>query len=113
MAHETREEVAAPQPQSQPEPEREQWYRRQIERDRDVMLALSRALTGSIGREHRLMRLWRWMIDDLRSERREQAALVSGESRDGVAARLMPGVLDLARRIGGRLARIGRRVPRR
>jgi hypothetical protein len=50
--------------------ERERWLRKQFEQEHQVLLAMMRLLISGVGTEGRLMRFWRWLIDDYRSERR-------------------------------------------
>jgi len=52
------------------EPQRERWLREQFEKEHQVMLAMMRLLVNGVSGEGRAMRFWRWLIDDLRSERR-------------------------------------------
>lgn len=51
--------------------ERERWLRAQYEREHQVSLSVMRVLLGNVHDESRLMRFWRWLIDDIRSEKRE------------------------------------------
>jgi len=55
--------------------ERERWLRAQFEREHQVTMSVMRILLGSVRDESRPMRFWRWLIDDIRSERRRQEAL--------------------------------------
>lgn len=50
--------------------ENERWLRRQFEQEHRVLLAMMRLLVSGVGSEGRLMRFWRWLIDDNRSARR-------------------------------------------
>jgi hypothetical protein len=50
--------------------ENERWLRRQFEQEHRVLLAMMRLLVSGVGSEGRLMRFWRWLIDDYRSARR-------------------------------------------
>jgi hypothetical protein len=50
--------------------EREQWLRDRFEKEHQVTLALMRLLLAGLSGQSRLMRFWRWLIDDFRSERR-------------------------------------------
>ncbi len=50
--------------------ESERWLRRQFEQEHRVLLAIMRLLVSGVGGEGRLIRFWRWLIDDYRSERR-------------------------------------------
>jgi hypothetical protein len=52
------------------ESERERWLRERFEREHEVLLALTRLIIAGLGTESRAMRFWRWLIDDMRSERR-------------------------------------------
>ncbi|MCK0209424.1 hypothetical protein MWN33_15425 [Starkeya koreensis] len=55
--------------------ERERWLRAQFEREHQVTMSVMRILLGSVREQSRRMHFWRWLIDDLRSERRRQEAL--------------------------------------
>ncbi|MGA0562946.1 hypothetical protein ACO2RV_10885 [Ancylobacter sp. VNQ12] len=55
--------------------ERERWLRAQYEREHQVTMSVMRILLGSARDESRPMRFWRWLIDDIRSDRRRQEAL--------------------------------------
>jgi hypothetical protein len=86
-APEQAEQAAAPPPESPPvveqplaESERERWLRGRFEREHEFTLALMRLLLEGLSSESRAMRFWRWLIDDLRSERRITAEL--GEPGD-------------------------------
>ena len=50
--------------------ERERWLRERFEKEHQVTLALMRLLLAGLSSQGRLMRFWRWLIDDFRSERR-------------------------------------------
>jgi hypothetical protein len=50
--------------------ERERWLRDRFEKEHQVTLAMMRLLVAGVGKEGQCMRFWRWLIDDLRSERR-------------------------------------------
>jgi len=56
------------------ESQRERWLREQFEKEHQVMLAMMRLLVNGVRGEGRAMRFWRWLIDDLRSERRLMAS---------------------------------------
>lgn len=56
--------------------ERERWFRSQYEREHQVTLSVMRILLGGVHHpEGDSMNFWRWLIDDLRSERRKKEAL--------------------------------------
>jgi hypothetical protein len=80
----------APEPAAACEPdaalERERWLRRQIDRDRELLVWLGRGLLQLLAPESALLRFWRWLIDDLRSERRQQAALLGEPVSNGLLA---------------------------
>lgn len=62
--------------------EREIWLRDRFDRERAENLLLLRYL--SVEREAGLMRFWRWLIDDLRDERRlERTAMCVDKTMDG------------------------------
>lgn len=50
--------------------ERERWLRDRFEKEHQVTLAMMRLLVAGVRKEGQCMRFWRWLIDDLRSERR-------------------------------------------
>ena len=84
-------EVIASPPMAEAPPaviERERWLRTRFEREHEVALAMMRLLIAGFSRESRAMRFWRWLIDDLRSERREEAEQVSGVREHGGLTRL-------------------------
>ena len=58
--------------------ERERWLRDHLDRERAENLLLLRYL--SVQREPALMRFWRWLIDDLRSERPVARAAAHAEA---------------------------------
>jgi hypothetical protein len=70
------EEVRDPTPQASASAnglaalERERWFRDRFEKEHQVTLAMMRLLVAGVRNEGQCMRFWRWMIDDLRSERR-------------------------------------------
>jgi len=66
--------------------ERERWLRRQIDRDRELLVSLGRGLLHALEPESPALRFWRWLIDDLRSERREQAAVLGEPVSNGLLA---------------------------
>jgi hypothetical protein len=49
---------------------RERWLRDHFEQEHQIIMALLRLLVAGLGDDSRPMRFWRWLIDDLRSERR-------------------------------------------
>lgn len=61
--------------------ERERWLRTQFEREHQVTMSVMRILLGSVGDQSRRMRFWRWLIDDQRSERRRQEALLRTDEK--------------------------------
>lgn len=67
--------------------ERERWLREQIEKDHELLLLVGRTVVGGLTQESSMRRFWRWLIDDLRSERREQAALLTGHADEGSLVR--------------------------
>lgn len=50
--------------------ERERWLRDRFDREHHVTLAMMRMLLLGVRSESPGMHFWRWLIDDLRSERR-------------------------------------------
>jgi hypothetical protein len=64
--------------------ERERRLRRQI--DRELLVWLGRGLLQILAPESTVLRFWRWLIDDLRSERRQQAALLGQPVSEGLLA---------------------------
>jgi len=81
-------ENAAPDPSAPAETlERERWLREQIDKERELRTELARGLVGALAHEPSLLRFWRWLIDDLRSERREQAALLEDRYEEGLLTR--------------------------
>jgi hypothetical protein len=66
--------------------ERERWLRRQIDRDRELLIWFGRGLLQMLAPESTVLRFWRWLIDDLRSERRQQAALLGQPVSEGLLA---------------------------
>jgi hypothetical protein len=50
--------------------ERERWFRNRFEKEHQVTLAMMRLLVAGVRDDGQCMRFWRWLIDDLRSERR-------------------------------------------
>jgi hypothetical protein len=68
--------------------ERERWLREQIDKERMLLLLFGRHVVRALEHEAPILRLWRWLIDDLRSERREEAEQVSGVREHGGLTRL-------------------------
>ena len=88
---------AASAPAAKPEPraddrdaalERERWLREQIDKERMLLLLFGRHVVRALAHEPPILRFWRWLIDDLRSERREEAEQVSGVREPGGLTRL-------------------------
>jgi hypothetical protein len=77
--------VSVAEPRGESEPER--WLRSRFEREHEFTLALMRLLLEGLSRESRGMRFWRWLIDDLRSERRLTADLSEPSGRERVLIR--------------------------
>jgi hypothetical protein len=69
---------------------RERWLMEQVERDREIMLAMAQALGGAGRRQSRAMRFWRWLIDDYRSERR-----ATEKQGDSAGERLLAAIASL------------------
>src|ERR1700682_1765775 len=65
--------------------EREQWLRERFEKEHQVSLALMRLLLAGLSSQGRLMRFWRWLIDDFRAERR----LVADPNRESSEERIL------------------------
>ncbi|WP_207461212.1 hypothetical protein [Azospirillum sp. SYSU D00513] len=86
--------------------ERERWYRGIIERDRELLLALGPVLGTPPSRERAAMRFWRWLIDDFRSERREWAARLDGQLREGLLPALLPWLGVWAASVRARFGRL-------
>lgn len=93
-ATEPAEQAATPPPESLPvveaapaESERERWLRSRFEREHEFTLALMRLLLEGLSGGSRAMRFWRWLIDDLRSERRITADLGEPSDRERVLIR--------------------------
>ena len=68
--------------------ERERWLREQIDKERMLLLLFGRHVVRALAHEAPILRFWRWLIDDLRSERREEAEQVSGVREHGGLTRL-------------------------
>src|SRR5262249_3443711 len=88
---------AANAPAAKPEPrpddrdaalERERWLREQIDKERMLLLLFGRHVVHALSHEPPILHLWRWLIDDLRSERREEAEQLSGVHEHGGLTRL-------------------------
>ena len=89
--------IAESAPAAKPEPrqdggdaalERERWLREQIDKERMLLLLFGRHVVRALAHEAPILRFWRWLIDDLRSERREEAEQVSGVRETGGLTRL-------------------------
>jgi hypothetical protein len=78
--------------------ERERWLRDYIDREQRFRLFAAKYLVGLLKHPPLWMRVWRWLIDDVRSERRAEAALLLGRPRAG----LLPWLRDRRRRRPGR-----------
>jgi len=74
--------------------ERERWLRDYIDREQRFRLFAAKYLVGLLKHPPLWMRVWRWLIDDVRSERRAEAALLLGRPRAG----LLPWLRDRRRR---------------
>ena len=88
---------AASAPAANPEPraddrdaalERERWLREQVDKERMLLLLFGRHVVRALAHEAPILRFWRWLIDDLRSERREEAEQLSGVRESGGLTRL-------------------------
>ena len=64
--------------------ERERWLRGYIDREQRFRLYFARYIAGLLDHPSRVMRLWRWLIDDFRSERRATAMYLSGAEEGGL-----------------------------
>ena len=80
--------VDPPQVQSDAALERERWLRDQIDKERMLLLLFGRHVVHALAHEPPILRFWRWLIDDLRSGRREEAALLAGVEEPGGLTRL-------------------------
>jgi hypothetical protein len=78
--------------------ERERWLRDYVDREQRVRLFVAEYLVGLLKNPPLWMRVWRWLIDDVRSERRAEAELLLGRPRGG----LLPWLSDRRRRRLGR-----------
>ena len=68
--------------------ERERWLREQVDKERMLLLLFGRHVVRALAHEAPILRFWRWLIDDLRSERREEAEQLSGVRESGGLTRL-------------------------
>jgi hypothetical protein len=68
--------------------ERERWLRDQIDKERMLLLLFGRHVVHALAHEPAILRFWRWLIDDLRSARREEAEQLTGRRPAGSLARL-------------------------
>ena len=68
--------------------ERERWLRDQIDKERMLLLLFGRHVVHALAHEPPILRLWRWLIDDLRSARREEAEQLTGRREEGSLGRL-------------------------
>jgi hypothetical protein len=68
--------------------ERERWLRDQIDKERMLLLLFGKHVVHALAHEPPILRFWRWLIDDLRSARREEAELLSGRREAGALGRL-------------------------
>ena len=66
----------------------ERWLRDQVDKERMLLLLFGRHVVHALAHEPSALRFWRWLIDDLRSARREEAELLSGRREPGTLARL-------------------------
>ena len=78
--------------------ERELWLRDYVDREQRVRLFVAEYLVGLLKNPPLWMRVWRWLIDDVRSERRAEAEMLTGRPRAG----LLPWLRDRRRRRPGR-----------
>ena len=78
--------------------ERERWLRDYVDREQRFRLFVAKYLVGLLKHPPLWMRVWRWLIDDMRSERRAEAELLLGRPRAG----LLPWLRDRRRRRLGR-----------
>ena len=62
--------------------ERENWLRERFEREHEYTLSLMRLLLEGLSHEGRGLRLWRWLIDDYRSERRLAADFTEPQTHE-------------------------------
>lgn len=64
--------------------DRERWLRGYIDREQRFRLYFAKYIAGLLDHPSRAMRVWRWLIDDFRSERREQAVYLNGGTEMGL-----------------------------
>ena len=64
--------------------ERERWLRDYVDREQRFRLFVAEYLVGLLKHPPLWMRVWRWLIDDSRSERRAEAELLLGRPRAGL-----------------------------
>jgi hypothetical protein len=64
--------------------DRERWMRDYIDREQRFRLYFARYIAGLLDHPSTGMKLWRWLIDDFRSERREQARYLDGGPEPGL-----------------------------
>ncbi len=84
-------QAAKPEPRPDdrnPALEARRWPREQIDKERMLLLLFGRHVVRALAHEAPILRFWRWLIDDLRSERREEAEQVSGVREHGGLTRL-------------------------
>lgn len=75
---------------------RELWLRDYIDREQRFRLYFAKYIAGLLDHPSFTMKVWRWLIDDFRSERREQAFYLNG----GVEQGLLPWLRRRWRRRG-------------
>jgi hypothetical protein len=80
--------VAVAEPE-RAESERERWFRERFDREHEVLLSLTRLLISGLDTESRAMRFWRWLIDDLRSERRLTADFGTNDEETRLVRRVV------------------------
>lgn len=80
--------IVPPDAEREAAAERERWLRQHVDKDRELLLMVGRTVVGGLIHEPTVLRFWRWLIDDLRSDRREQAALLTGQRDDGSLPRI-------------------------
>jgi hypothetical protein len=67
--------------------ERERWLRDQVDKERMLLLLFGRHVVHALAHEPPILRFWRWLIDDLRSARREEAEQLTGRHEPGALTR--------------------------
>jgi hypothetical protein len=87
-------DAADPDPERAAMVERERWLRDYVDREQRVRVFVAEYLVGLLKYPPLWMRVWRWLIDDTRSERRVEAEMLQGEPRAG----LLPWLRDRRRR---------------